>query len=492
MPGWKIRGGRGTRRTDQSPSEVGGGVCACLSCFLFFDGSFFQLDGLPSFPPSFLPSCPSFLVLFCVFLLDSKGLSRPNCTGSCPLGHYCPQGSVLPTACPAGTYGDDEALTTSACSGLCALGHFCVEGSVSYTQEQCPAGRYGDVRGLQTDGCSLKCSGFFCERTVCSPGFYCPLASTTSRERICGGNHVFCPAGSAEPTPVSVGYYTVLNTPSSRAAQVQCEPGWYCAPGVGVRQPCPAGKYGDARGLATSDCSGDCREGFYCPTNSSHAGQFKCGGSDVYCSAGVGAPIPVSAGYYSTGGSPITRPAQTTCPPGSYCEGGVDRLCPAGRYGETSGLRTSDCSGPCDVGHYCPLGSVDARQVKCPAGRYGKQGLGTSDCTGPCKHGYFCLEGSVWENQNNCGYNDVYCPVGSPHPRKVDPGYFSVGGHFNTRSGQQLCDLNTGSFVVDHNLDDFTIQKHCPFHTVPMNGRSSRHTSSAFCHARTRTRTTLP
>ena len=125
----------------------------------------------------------------------------------------------------------------------------------------------------------------------------------------------------------------MLNTPTSRVAQVACEVGWYCEPGLGVRQPCPAGKYGSETGLSTAECSGDCREGFYCPTNSSDHEQFKCGETDVYCPTGVGAPIPVETGYYSTGGAPITRPAQSQCPPGSYCEEGVDRLCPAGRYG---------------------------------------------------------------------------------------------------------------------------------------------------------------
>jgi len=403
-----------------------------------------------------------------------QGLSHYNCSAICPVGHYCPQASVLPTPCPAGTYGDEVGLTSPACSGLCALGHFCVEGSVSYTQERCPAGRYGDVRGLKTDGCSLKCSGLFCEQTVCAPGFYCPLASTHAEMNRCGGNHVFCPAGSAEPTPVTVGYYTVGNTPSSRVAQIPCEPGWYCEAGLGVRQPCPAGKYGSLSGLSTSECSGDCQEGFYCPTNSSDSQQFKCGDTDFYCPTGVGAPISVSTGYYSTGGAPITRPAQTICPPGSYCVDGVDRLCPAGRYGETSGLSSSQCSGPCYLGHYCPIGSVDERQVRCPAGRYGKPGLGTSACTGPCKPGYYCEEGSVFEEQKSCGHNGVYCPVGSPYPLKVDPGHFSTGGHFNTRNGQQLCDPNTGSYVVDYNLDQHTIDKHCPSHTMPLTGNLTK------------------
>lgn len=33
---------------------------------------------------------------------DSPGLSSDVCSGPCPLGHYCPIQSTLPTPCPAG------------------------------------------------------------------------------------------------------------------------------------------------------------------------------------------------------------------------------------------------------------------------------------------------------------------------------------------------------------------------------------------------------
>lgn len=43
-----------------------------------------------------------------------------------------------------------------------------------------------------------------------------------------------------------------------------------------------------------------------------------------------------------------------------------------GVYGASKGLTSSLCSGPCAAGHYCPEGSVNATQHRCPAGRYGE------------------------------------------------------------------------------------------------------------------------
>jgi len=95
---------------------------------------------------------------------------------------------------------------------------------------------------------------------------------------------VFCPMGSAEPTPASAGYYTFFEvaTPSGdrnyggddrdrsrgdrdhsggaaiasrgRAGQRICERGFFCV--GGERFPCPAGTFGAAEGLVTSSCSG--------------------------------------------------------------------------------------------------------------------------------------------------------------------------------------------------------------------------------------------
>ncbi|KAF8822161.1 hypothetical protein IE077_000906 [Cardiosporidium cionae] len=80
------------------------------------------------------------------------------------MGHWCPQGSSLPTACPLGTYnptaGGAYALhclrcpagfycptagaTAAISTNKCADGHYCPSGTQIRTQFPCPAGTYGN------------------------------------------------------------------------------------------------------------------------------------------------------------------------------------------------------------------------------------------------------------------------------------------------------------------------------------------------------------
>ena len=61
----------------------------------------------------------------------------------------------------------------------------------------------------------------------------------------------------------------------------------------------------------------------------------------------------------------MTRTGQSLCPSpedyggvAGYCAGdGVVTICPAGVFGNTSGLSTPACSGDCAAGFYCPPGS---------------------------------------------------------------------------------------------------------------------------------------
>ena len=59
---------------------------------------------------------------------------------------------------------------------------------------------------------------------------------------------------------------------------------------------------------------------------------------------------------------------------------GCNRLCAEGHYGSASNHVTSDGSGPCWLGHFCPEGSVLPQ--KCPAGTHmpNKRAANISDC----------------------------------------------------------------------------------------------------------------
>jgi hypothetical protein len=46
------------------------------------------------------------------------------CNMDCPVGYYCPAGSIKPLKCPAGRFGSKKNLGSSACEGECYEGNF--------------------------------------------------------------------------------------------------------------------------------------------------------------------------------------------------------------------------------------------------------------------------------------------------------------------------------------------------------------------------------
>jgi hypothetical protein len=116
------------------------------------------------------------------------------------------------------------------------------------------------------------------------------------------------------------------------------------------------------------------------------------------------------AGYSLAEANKTTRSAQVRCEAGAYCTKGIKRLCPEGYYGAEAGLSSVTCSGPCPAGYFCPLGTSD----------------------------YY---------QHPCTDRSHYCPQGSPAPKKVDTGYFTVVNADHMRIAQQICKL--GSFCVN-------------------------------------------
>ena len=128
-------------------------------------------------------------------------------------GYYCPYNSSSSRQypCPAGTYGSSLGLSTPSCTDICPLGHYCPLGSPVPTP--CPAGRYGNTTGLTTKECAADCREIdaVCDSSVslCREGFFCPPGSTSSEQNECGSPGVFCPQGSSLPIPVSGGYYSI-------------------------------------------------------------------------------------------------------------------------------------------------------------------------------------------------------------------------------------------------------------------------------------------
>eukprot|EP01038_Epipyxis_sp_PR26KG_P010959 gene10959-14719_t len=279
------------------------------------------------------------------------GLSR---TGQkpCEPGYYCLEDGIK-RKCPSGRYGSESQLSSSLCNGYCKLGYYCYDGSISPIEHMCggsnkfcPEGSatpqtvhvgYYSVLGEDdnTRGAERRCEpGFYCRNGIkrvcdagfwggefgqiqsncsglCSPGYYCPLGSISSREVMCGDPNRFCAGGNSKPSTVNPGYYSTGGNESVRTSQVIAPIGHYAI--SGLLYTCSAGRYGANQGLHTADCSGPCNiPGYYCPTGSISPVMKYCGGDDVYCPSGTVAPIKVHTGFFTA------DYLYETCPPGKW------------------------------------------------------------------------------------------------------------------------------------------------------------------------------
>ena len=328
----------------------------------------------------------------------------------CGLGFYCPAGSPRRVRIPDGYYSLPIGVPLFLRSSLsiCLPGSYCVGGVSSL----CPAGTYGDSYGLSSSNCTAPCLH----------GYICPLGTVSSLTRDCGNSSVFCPTGSYLPTPVSPGYYSgpVYVSPRNRFQQWLCPLGHFCKDGESF--VCDGGHYGGSTGLMSSACSGLCRAGYYCPPGSVSDSKYDCGGVDRYCPPGSESPLFVPDGFISGpfSANETLRSTIEACPLGYYCTGGVSYPCPAGSFGNSTGLSTPACSGLCPIGFYCPEGSSSPDMYPCPSGRYGSEmGLSDSSCTDMCSPGFYCPPGSTNSTFLECGNPTVYCPSGSSSPLPV-------------------------------------------------------------------------
>mmetsp|Transcript_8264 Transcript_8264/g.9870 ORF Transcript_8264/g.9870 Transcript_8264/m.9870 type:complete len:365 (+) Transcript_8264:3-1097(+) len=224
-----------------------------------------------------------------------------------------------------------------------------------------------------------------CVASQCYAGYCCPEKSVSGKQRECGGNNYYCPAGSETPTMISSGFYSIGGDgPNTRTAQIMCEPGYYCV--GGVRRKCSAGHYGKHWALTTPACDGKCAPGHYCPQASTSNTQVRC---------------------------------------------------PAGRFGAPIENHTMVST------HQIPtsndlLNSEDQKEISEEDDIKTHPGLSRKMCHGQCHAGYYCPEGSTSGYAYKCGHDNVYCPKGSGAPFIVSNGYYSVGGHNSTVRTHQL------------------------------------------------------
>jgi hypothetical protein len=321
------------------------------------------------------------------------------------------------TSLPPDTmYQPDSQLTKSG-QHKCKPGFYCIEG----VRFLCPAGRYGDKAG-ETDS---ECTG------PCKAGHFCPLGSSSPTQIECGDKpNIYCPESSDVPTYVSEKYYaSEEDSPTKKTSQELCPPGYYC-PGDGLRHKCLAGHYGINTGLTNPTCDGRCDAGYYCPAGSTLSHQIPCGNVTVICAEGSSEPQPVLRGYYSASSSETQRGEVRYAGPNS----------------------TQDITLECEIAHFCKEGV----KYQCPGGTYGsKEGAGdVSECQ-ICPPGHYCPSypgpPTTHETIIRCGESYLYCPQGSPEPKDVDTGHYSISNEIDPGQAHdeslEYSDRRTGQVV---------------------------------------------
>ena len=166
----------------------------------------------------------------------------------------------------------------------------------------------------------------------------------------------FCPAGF-----VCSAQATVAPTP--------CPIGYFCPEGTSVARPCLPGSYSVFTNLTSASECTETNMGHYAPAGSTQ--QTKCSRGTVQPDAGKGTCDQCVVGSYQKGEG------------GSECA-----VCGAGNYSANA----LSCE-PCQVGEYCPAGSVTGRM--CPLGS--------------------TTEGRGAESLYDCG-----CPAGTFHTASGD------------------------------------------------------------------------
>ena len=101
------------------------------------------------------------------------------------------------------------------------------------------------------------------------------------------------------------------------------------------------------------------------------------------------------------------------CPPGHFCPANstLPTPCPAGTTSPAASASQAACQG-CALGRYCTIGGPGS--IACPAGRYGgTTNLASSACSGACtaSAGYACAAGSTSPAGTQCPPS-YYCPGG--------------------------------------------------------------------------------
>jgi hypothetical protein len=384
----------------------------------------------------------------------AEGMFNSGCGGSnsgiclpCPLGTFKATSGFGNTTCSA-CQPCPPGLHRDGCSGFsegqclaCADGFFKpVSGSHSTACTSCAACGSGLVpSGCQSENgttCTSPPAGQFKNFVGAwnSSALACETCPAGLQRESCGshnpGTCAACPFGTfkAEPGPGS--RWDEKCTPLEA-----CAAGYYrthtsdTASAPGICTPCSLGTYKTTVG----NWDDSCKPCTYCGAKLFSEG---CGGSN----AGKCEVCPpgrfnnkTSAQWSGTGVNLCA-----ICGQGSSCADGTSIPCAIGRFSDRPGA---------------------SRCTVCPGGRFGNSsGARSANCTGQCLAGYVCSVGSVSADgaragiappiPTPCGSAAHVCPAGSAAATEVSLGHYSVGpkgandtapSTEGTRVGQVLC-----------------------------------------------------
>lgn len=398
---------------------------------------------------------------------DETGLQSKDQCKQCPAGFFCKEGKYeLSNTCDAGYYcvsgsntATPDSYTNKGIGSPCPIGNYCPKGTVVPTP--CPDGKTRSQTGGKTvDDC-----------TECEAGYYCIANDPVPKSCPTGA---YCPQGSSTPSLCPEGYYSTQTQASSenvcticpsgyicsRAGigdyrNFPCSPGYYCPAGSLLPVRAPEGYYSPGSTAGAISDLNDCPEGNYCEEMST--GYTKCS-VGTYCPTGSSQPTACSLGYFCD----YVSSEPTHCPIGWYCgkyEYPMDDypplLCPEGTI---CPLTTSSGSvSGSNVYTYCNAGkyAIMAKNINddettscetCPPGMYSL--VGWIECK-YCDAGYVCLGGTIIPNPTvrdlhngyECGVG-YYCPSGTTDPIPCPAGTFSLNYTLGSLDECEPCPKN--------------------------------------------------
>ena len=257
--------------------------------------------------------------------------------------------------CAPGYYGRANNHITAECSGQCPEGFFCVEGTAN--PQHCGVGHYNPVSGAASATSCIKCgAGHYQNMTgqadckPCVGGTYLEHVGETACKACLPG--FFCPLRASQPLPCDAGTFSNSTALTNASDCTDCPAGSACSTGSVEATPCSPGSV--AKGTRNHRCE-LCSEGSY----QDQVGQEECYvcQNSSFCPAGS------------------TLELAALCVPGTYVNK-TNSAESAATIGYTGGRKPDACR-DCPAGFSCAGG--DAQPTECSPGTFAEERQ--SQCT---------------------------------------------------------------------------------------------------------------